>query len=262
MLGFGQMISVSGGTLDSAIGSIALKRIDLLRNSIGNASIDFPAGTKIFHLNDSAIAVLDVDLPVQSMHADSQSIIHPPILDVDEVISTLRFLGASAKLHQETINAEHDNKIGPSGRTFVVLGNRWKIEARSDGVEDVNELQANLAFAEAYQADVLGNKVGFGGRCWDSLFVNDLLWSTMSVGLHQRHDICEQILQHLSANKEETHWPKRLLVQKKNPIEVDIFNRRRVFYALMSHHTISLLNVPLLAIQQSSAPDASCAGNL
>ena len=227
--------------MDSAVGNIALKRIGLLRSNVSKTVTDFPDGTKLFHMNDSAVAVCDVDLPVTSMHADSQSI-SSPILNVDEAIKAIRFLGASAKLHQATIGSEHDSKIGPAGRTFVVLGNRWQVESQNDGVEDVPELQANLAFAEAYTADSLGSKCGFTGRCWDSLYVNDLMWHVMNIGLHHNQDVERQICDRISANKNEERWSNKLRVNGKSPIEINVFHRKRLYYALMSHHTIDLLN--------------------
>lgn len=236
LLGFGDMVSVSGGTFDSAVGAIAHKRISLLRQSISHVSAEFPQGTRLFQMNDSAIAVCDIDFEIGSMHIDSGSISasHP---SREVALKALKFLGASACLHHKTVQVEHDLKIGPAGRTFVVLGKRWPIPEVSDTVFDVQELQANLAFSEAHIADSMGSKYGFSGRAWDLLFVNDYMWFLMMVSGMSIPDIAPSLS---ALGKQGESFPKNLIADGTAKIEAEIFHRKRTFFSLLSHHAIDI----------------------
>ncbi|MCK5268243.1 MAG: hypothetical protein KAR07_08750, partial [Spirochaetes bacterium] len=179
LLGFGNMVSVSGGTLDSLVGKIAHQRVNILRETISEVKSDFPSETVFFQMNDTAIAVCDIDINISSMFVDSKSIGFqvPPH---NEIKKALKFVCGSAKLHHRTIEKENNSQIGPAGRSFVVLGSRWPIDKYEDSVIDVPELQANLAFSEAYIADSIGSQAGFIARSFDSLYINDLMWSFMN----------------------------------------------------------------------------------
>lgn len=139
LLGFGNMVSVSGGTLNSAVGEIAHKRIGMLRETVNKVNHDFPEGTKLFQMNDSAVAVCDLDYNISSMHIDSGSIgSQPPT--AESVINALNFVCASAKLHQRTIQNESHSKIGPAGRSFIVLGKRWPVQGYEDQVTELGTI--------------------------------------------------------------------------------------------------------------------------
>ncbi|EAQ64100.1 hypothetical protein MED121_21061 [Marinomonas sp. MED121] len=239
LLGFGNMVSVSGGTLSSAVGEIAHKRIGMLRETVNEISNDFPDGTKLFQMNDSAIAVCDLDYNIGSMHIDSGSIVsQPPPAEVAK--KALEFVCASSKLHQRTIQKESESKIGPAGRSFIVLGKRWPVKQFDDQVTDVPELQANLAYSEAYAADTAGSKLGFGGRAWDSIYINDMMWFLMSIS----KTVIPNEINNLNANlscSPGVEFPQKIIAPKNNkPIEIDIFHRKRTFHCVMSHHAIGI----------------------
>lgn len=238
LLGFGNMVSVSGGTFDSAVGEIAHKRIGMLRETVSEVTSDFPEGTSLFQMNDSAIAVCDLKHNIGSMHIESSSIgSRPPTKEI--ALKALNFVCASAKLHHRTIQKEHDSRIGPAGRSFIVLGKRWPIKNFNDTVTDVPELQANLAYSEAYAADTAGSKAGFDGRAWDNIYINDLMWFLMKT---VNACIPDEII-NLNANlscSPGTSFPDKILAPKSKPIETTIFHRKRTFYSVMSHHAIDI----------------------
>ena len=239
LLGFGNMVSVSGGTLDSAVGEIAHKRISMLRETVSEVIPAFPDETNLFQMNDSAIAVCDLDYNIGSMHIDSGSIASQQP-NKDAAITALNFVCASAKLHQRTIQKESESKIGPAGRSFIVLGKRWPIPNFDDEVTDVPELQANLAFSEAYAADAAGSKSGFGGRAWDNIYINDLMWFLMSIAYTCIPDEISYLNSNLSCNP-GVSFPDKIIAPLNNkPIELTIFHRKRMFYSVMAHHATSI----------------------
>jgi hypothetical protein len=59
LLGYGDMIAASSGTLGSAVGEIAYRRILGLQRSVAEVRHCFPDGTRFFHINDTVTAYLD-----------------------------------------------------------------------------------------------------------------------------------------------------------------------------------------------------------
>lgn len=237
LLGFGDMVSVSGGTFNSAVGQIAHARIGMLRETVGEVASEFPAGTVFFQMNDSAVAVCDLDIQIGAMHVDSASI-YVATPSEEAALKALKFVCASAKLHHRTIQKEHEGRFGPAGRSFVVLGKRWPINSYSGLVADVPELQANLAFSEAYIADSLGAKAGFGGRTWDNIYLNDFMWQLMRIVGHS-----PKFGNLLSKNLLGGAWgafPENILAPDTVEIETTIFHRKRTFHSIMSHHAIDI----------------------
>ena len=239
LLGFGNMVSVSGGTLDSAVGEIAHRRISMLRETVSEVTADFPDGTSLFQMNDSAIAVCDLDHDIGSMHIDSGSI-SSKSPTAESAVKALNFVCASAKLHQRTIQKESDSKIGAAGRSFIVLGKRWPIPNFEDNVTDVPELQANLAYSEAYAADTAGSKSGFGGRAWDNIYINDLMWFLMTTAITAIPNEINNLNRNLACSPELTFPEKIVAPLNSKPIELTIFHKKRKFYSVMSHHAISI----------------------
>ncbi len=247
LLGFGNMISVSGGTLNSAVGTIAHQRIGMLRKTVNEVNHEFPEGTKLFQMNDSAIAVCDLDYNINSMHIDSGSIASQPPT-AESAIKALNFVCASAKLHQRTIEKESDSKIGPAGRSFIVLGKRWPVPSYEDQVTDVAELQANLAYSEAYAADTAGSKAGFSGRSWDNIYINDMMWFLMSIAKIVIPNEISKLNNNLTCNP-GTEFPNKIIAPLNDkPIELNIFHRKRTFYSVMSHHAISINDAMLAKV--------------
>lgn len=231
LLGFGNMVSVSGGTLDSVMGEIAHRRIDLLRQTVGEVSKEFPDGTSLFQMNDSAVASCDIDLSIGSSHIDAGAI--SSLIPQEAVAKrALDFVCASSILHHNTALNELRERIGPAGRTFIVLGKRWPVENHEDCVTDVPALQANLAFSEAYIADSLGSKAGFIAGAWDSIYLNDLMWMFLTLvgkplsglsSLVKTIPICDTGV-----------FPKCLCASEPREIEATIFHRKRVFHNISS----------------------------
>ncbi len=237
LLGFGNMVSVSGGTLDSKMGEIAHRRIDLLRQTVGEVAKEFPEGTSLFQMNDSAVASCDIDLSIDSSHIDAAAM--SSIIPQNEIaIKALHFLCASSILHRNTALKELRQRIGPAGRTFVVLGKRWPVTNYEDNVTDVPDLQANLAFSEAYIADSMGSKAGFTAGAWDSIYINDLMWFFLTLigkplsglsSLLKTFPLCET-----------TAFPKCLCASDIKEIETIIFHRKRVFHNINSQLTTGI----------------------
>lgn len=236
LLGFGEMVSVSGGTFTSKVGEIAHQRISLLRQTVSDVSREFPTGTRLFQMNDSAIAVCDLELDINSMHVDAEHIACD-IPKRETAVKALNFLGASAKLHHKTIQCEQNHTIGPAGRTFVVIGKRWPIPTLNDSIVDVPELQANLAFAEAHTADSMGSKHGFGNGVFDNFYVNDYMWFLLMGGVASWQDIMGNLA---GLGNKDLPFPQNLRPVGSTPIVVNIFHRKRSFFSLMSHHAIDI----------------------
>jgi hypothetical protein len=241
LLGYGELIASSGGTLDSAAGEIAYNRIVALRQSLETCAGLFPSGTTLFHFNDTATAILDVEVMISSSHTDSSGIANVRV-QRDECHRILKFLGACAALHQQSISTEEEARLGPAGRTFVVLGKRWDLPTRAPTQAlHVPTLQANLAFAEAYAADSIGSSGGFGQRSFYNLYVNDYLWHvliTMKLSLTPADATALSEL----GNRDEG-FPRSLMSPDVAPIDIFVFHRRRRFYSLMSHHGKDLTGV-------------------
>jgi hypothetical protein len=235
LLGFGELLASSGGTLDSAVGELAYRRIVALRASVAEVEQAFPIGTMFFHFNDTVTAYLDVDVQITSSHTDPAGIGGAPI-SPSEGARILHFISGCANLHQRCIGREEEERIGPAGRTFVVLGRRWELDPSPSGqVFEIPPLQANLAFAEAYLADSAGSNVGFSHRSYYRMYVNDYTWfilNTVSTALTP-----QQQLRLGALGAKERPFPDNLCSPNASPISVDIFHRRRTFYSLMSHHT-------------------------
>lgn len=111
LLGFGSMISNASGTLDSAVGKIALTRISKIRDSMIQCEKLFPKDTKFFHLNDLVMASLDVNVEIDSMPVDSESI-SVNAMSRDTWLNVVDFMPASASLHQSIIDSENTNQLG------------------------------------------------------------------------------------------------------------------------------------------------------
>lgn len=232
LLGYGDMVSVSGGNLDSIVGQIAHHRIDTLRHTISAIKKQFPTGSSFFQINDSIIVTCDIDYQIKSMHIDSRSI-SSSLPSAAASIEALKFVCGAASLHQETINNDNEKEIGPGGRTFIVLGKRWPISQLNDGVQDIPELQANLAYAEAYIADSLGSKFGFLGQAWENIYINDNMQFLLSIASASIPDEIEKLCKlHPTIN----HFPRNIMNQELDPIDVLIFHRKRRFYSLLSHY--------------------------
>jgi hypothetical protein len=238
LLGFGELLSCAGGTLDSAVGELAYQRIFNLRQSINEVEREFPSETMFFHFNDTVTAYLDVDIQIGSSHTDPGGIASFPV-SRDECLKVLHFLNGCAALHQRSIAREEEKRIGPAGRTFVVLGSRWNLtRGTAERVFEVPPLQANLSFAEAYLADHAGNKAGFSHRSYYRLYVNDYLWFVLSISRTALTPAEQSRLDSLGL-REQT-FPMNLRSPDSAPISLDIFHRRRTFFSLMSHHACDI----------------------
>ena len=249
LLGYGELLATSGGTLDSAVGEIAYKRILGLQRSVAEVSTEFPDDTMFFHFNDTVTAYLDVDIQIGSPHTDPSSISGSPIPRA-KFLKILHFLGGCAKLHQRSIQREEQERMGPAGRTFVVLGVRWTLDSSSaENIFDVPPLQANLAFAEAYLAEAAGARSGFNHRSFYRLYINDYVWfvlrsASLSLTEDEYSKLCELGLR-------EHKFPQNLLSPETQPIPLEIFHRPRTFYSVMSHHTKDIART--LALSNRSA---------
>jgi len=151
------------------------------------------------------------------------------IADTDVMATMARFVSACAILHGASISREETEKLGPAGRTFVVLGQRWAVAA-SD-VDQVPPLQANVAFAEAYLADQSGSRAGFTHRPSESVYLNDFLWFQLS-NSHGRFSPEQQTALD-SIGPADQDFPTNLRAEGE-PIEVSIFHRKRRFYSIVA----------------------------
>ncbi len=238
LLGFGELLAASGGTLDSAVGELAYRRILALRSSIVTVEPLFPKGTLFFHFNDSVTAYLDVNVQIRSSHTNSSGIASSAVAR-SEYIAILRFISGCATLHQQCITREEEDRIGPAGRTFVVLGNRWDLgKVQSENVFEVPPLQANLAFSEAYLADAAGSRAGFVQPAFERLYLNDLLWFLLSAAKGGLTDGERSKLDSLGTAGKT--FPSNVCSPDAKPISVDIFHRSRTFYSLASHYAIRI----------------------
>ncbi|WP_392537858.1 hypothetical protein [Legionella sp. 227] len=232
LLGFGDMLSVSGGNLNSAVGKIAHKRIDTLRETLGKVKNNFPPDATFFQINDSATVVCDINFEINSMHIDPASIGSQIPLE-STVLKVLKFICGAANLHQLTLNNDHDNQVGPGGRTFIVIGKRWPITDYKDEIIDIPALQTNLAFAEAYIADSMGSKIGFNRNAWENIYINDFtefLLKTAKIAIPPKK------LEHLNKLHPTTPFPENILTPNAPVIEIPIFHRRRKFFSILSHY--------------------------
>jgi hypothetical protein len=238
LLGFGELLAASGGTLDSAVGELAFRRVLGLRRSVTDIENQFPKGTMFFHFNDTVTAYLDVDVEIGSSHTDPSGIAAIPIKG-SEYKKILNFVSGCANLHQRSIGREENERLGPAGRTFVVLGKRWDLgKVESDHVFEIPPLQANLAFAEAYSADQAGSKHGFSHRTYYRIYLNDYVWFALCAGFHTLTADQQSRLAELGMQK--PNFPSNLCSPDAKPISLEIFHRQRTFHSVMSHHTCDI----------------------
>jgi len=238
LLGFGELLAASGGTLDSAVGELAYRRVLGLRQSVTDIENLFPKGTMFFHFNDTVTAYLDVEIEIGSSHTDPGGIAAIPI-ERPEYEKILKFVSGCANLHQRSIGREEDERLGPAGRTFVVLGKRWDLgKARSDRVFEVPPLQANLAFAEAYAADQAGSRYGFSHRTYYRMYLNDYVWFVLRAAHHTLSPEQQSRLAELGSRTK--NFPYNLSFPDAKPIALEIFHRLRTFHSVMSHHTCDI----------------------
>jgi len=238
LLGFGELLAASGGTLDSAVGEFSYRRVLGLRQSVTDIEALFPKGTMFFHFNDTVTAYLDVDIEIGSSHTDPGGIAALPIRP-SEYEKVLKFVSGCASLHQRSIAREDDERLGPAGRTFVVLGKRWDLgKVRSRRVFEVPPLQANLAFAEAYAADQAGSKKGFSHRTCSRVYLNDYVWFVLRAGFPTLKSGQQSRLAELGTPG--GHFPLNLNPNDAKPIPIEIFHRLRNFHSVMSHHACDI----------------------
>lgn len=230
LLGFGEMVSLSGGSLDSAVGELCKKRISSLRQNIGKMEGEFPVGTKLFQMNDSAIAVCDIDHYIGRMHLHKSGIkSNKP--SKSAFLRVCQFLVASSKLHMSTEFTEEHTRIGPAGRTIVVAGHRWPIDNdENDSVTDVPELQANLAFSEAYLMDAQGAKVGLKGM---SMYINDLYFWLLKLGAEGNPEIAKELIS--SPDITNSPFPAWINYAMGSDIKTTIFHREVEYKPVHSH---------------------------
>lgn len=236
LLGYQSLISSSCGTLDSAVGLIALERIRSLTSCVGRASESFPDGTELFQLNDGLFASLDLDIQIGVSITDPSGIASE-IIPGEQVQRLLRFVGACAKLHQAVIAAEEEARLGPAGRSVICIGRRWDLGVENRAVTH-RAIQANLAIAEAYMVDGLGSSAGFGNRCFYNFYVNDLIWFVLSVA---KLSLDASMMSGLNCLVHpDGTFPENLRSPDIAPIAATVFHRQRTYYSLMSHHACRL----------------------
>ena len=234
LLGFGDLLSAAGGALDTAVGEIAYRRITGLQQSVVEVKDRFPAGTQFFHFNDTVTAYRDIDISIRSSHTDSGGIAAQP-MSHESCLTLLRFIGAAAYLHHRSISREENERTGPAGRTFVVLGKRWHIPSPGlSDVADIPNLEANIAFAEAYLADASGSRSGFTHGNLNRLYVNDHIWmllyiASVSLGPAEKNALSELGLR-------DKPFPHNLVATDAKSVIVETFHRPREYHSLMSHH--------------------------
>jgi hypothetical protein len=237
LLGFGEMVALSGGSLDSAVGELCLRRIEALRKNVGIAEPEFPSGTKLFQMNDSAVAVCDIDHYISRNHLQKPGVSsNKP--DREIFIKVVQFLIASAEMHTRTEFEEERTRIGPAGRTIVVAGHRWPISlAQSDKVADVPELQANLAFSEAYLVDSQGSSIGLKGL---SMYMNDLMYWLLKLGSEQSPDIASKLSN--SVDVRGMPFPDLTQFGQGPSVTATIFHKKVEYLELHSHVIARLRN--------------------
>lgn len=244
LLGFGNLVASANGSFSSPVGKSAFRKVELLRQALFESEPLFPTGTKFFQLNDLVVACLDIDVEISSMTIDPASISSSPIPSTI-ADNLLKFISAAANFHQKSLNFENTEQLGQGPRSFIVLGKRWIISEKPEGstITDASELQANMALAEASQADNLGSAAGFDGSPWDRLFVNDYIWHLL-IGLScplARH--LAQLPAPLLSRLDSYGMPGMLFPEnltRNSKIKVRIFHRQREFIPLMSHHACSI----------------------
>lgn len=243
LLGFGEMVALSGGSLDSAVGELCLKRIHKLRENVGIAEKEYPKGTKLFQMNDSAVAVCDIDHFISRMHLHKSGISsNKPSKEV--FLKVIEFLIASSEMHMRTEFGEEQSRIGAAGRTIVTAGHRWPVALKEeDGVIDVPELQANLAFSEAYLVDSYGSKIGLKGL---SMYMNDLMYWLLKLGSQESPDIAERLEQSVEVNGWK--FPELVQFAMGENVEATVFHRK-VEYRELHSHVISRLRKMLTTIK-------------
>ncbi len=234
LLGFGSLVASSGGTFESRVGKIALERIKELRKVAEEVSSWFPKKTKIIHFNDCIVASLDIDLDAKGQFTESTSL-GSSQPNPSEIFNVIKFVIASARVHQRVLQIEEQNRLGPAGRTIIVLGNRWSIETDdSNEIYDIPELQANLAFSEAFIAETQGENAGFKNRVWENIYINDLIKFYFDIS---PHFIERRIFERLNKNgiKDKT-FPECIFTPNCEEIEIKIFHRLRKYKSVMAHH--------------------------
>lgn len=240
LLGFGNLISASAGTLDSAVGRIAYQRIVNLRNVYNALKNNFPVNTHMIHFNDSVCAVIDVECNIKPSVTDPSSF-QDYLISTETFSIIIDFLSSAATLHQKIIHSEEDGKLGPGGRTIVVMGKRWDIVEDDVDSNGVQFLQANLAFSEAYLADSLGSQVGLNNRCYYNLYINDYLWHSLRFAQYDPsrvHELAVNRLQQFGVSG--LPFPENLRSPDIAPSTLTLFHRKRQFFSLMSHHVCNL----------------------
>ena len=238
LLGFGELLASSEGTLNSAVGEIAHKRILGLRQSVAEIQNEFPKDAMFFHFNDTVTVYLDVDVDIDSSHTDPSGIAATPVKR-SQYEKILRFVSGCGALHQRSIAREDEDRLGAAGRTFIVLGKRWDLgKTDSKRIFEVPPLHANLAFAEAYLADQSGSRGGFLHRTFYRIYVNDFLWLILCAGGSTLSHEKLSRLSTLGDSKEQ--FPGNLCAPGTDPVSIEIFHRKRVFRSLMSHHVCDI----------------------
>lgn len=253
LLGYEELLSAAGGTLDSLVGKAALKRIKGLRDCLSDVLPSFPEGSQCSQFNDSALVCLDINCSIWSHFTDQASVMRafPKAIDYND---TLKFLGAAAALHNRIMVNEENERLGPAGRTFVILGERWEV-SRSARINTLPALQANLAFAEANIANTKGNQQ-FRGRWFERFYINDYLWDylgDLKVLDHSFQSPIEPFVSEKDRRRLESmgskggRFPRNLHSSEGGeitPIPLDIFYRRREFYSLNAIHVLGLEHWP------------------
>ncbi len=237
LLGYGSLISSSCGTLDSAVGMIALKRIENLLDCYNKIYKCFPKNTESFQFNDSIFASLDLNIHIGSSITDSTGIASEIIVK-KEIYKLIKFVATCGKLHQVVIASEEEERLGPAGRSIICIGKRWNINSKCPFLSH-ESIQANLAVAESYIIDSMGNSAGFNQRCFYNFFVNDMVWFVLKVAKASLDSNDVKFLNNVV--RENENFPDNLLSPKvESPIVAKVFHRKREYYSLMSHHVCNI----------------------
>ena len=265
LLGFGSALSASGGRFDSAMGNVAFQRIIKLRQTLESNTHRFPEKTEFFHYNDAVVAIIDAQANVTAEHISpsSQSVSIDPL----GYFELLKFVGAASTIHDETRKLENQEKLGPGGRTFVILGKRWNLPPTDNNtIQKVDKLHANLAFAEAYAADNSGKSGGFDHPRHSSMYINDhidtafsMLAAKRQIFRSHRQDLIDPIMK---ANSEtcELFWPaldelipgtkpkfpENICLKEHEPAKLEIFHRSRVFKSVTAHYARKLCELDIM----------------
>lgn len=246
LLGFGSALSASGGRFDSAIGQVAFDRILKLRETMETVVPFFPQDTPLFHYNDSVVATCDINMAIDFPHASSNPTLSPSFSDF---LKLVRFLGAAARIHDQTISSERDERLGPGGRTFLCLGKRWDVPTcENERIQQFDSLHANLAFAEAYAADQAGSKAGFDHTDHRRLYVNDAFKTTLSV-VSEARDIPDNFPMNYAKSYPKDFREKLELIEGALP-EVSVSGRieKRSLMAALFPAGISSIKLPIFHI--------------